>query len=95
MTTITAKTARLEFSDVLAKAAYSKDRFVITRNGKRAAALIPIEEFDLLEQFMEYLEDQKDLADAKTALAEVEAAGGIEACCVPLDDFFAQLEANK
>ena len=95
MTTITAKTARMDFSDVLAKAAYSKDRFVITRNGKRAAAIIPIEEFDLLEQFMEYLEDQMDLRDAREALAEVEAAGGIEACCLPMQEFFEKLEASE
>lgn len=95
MTTITAKTARLDFSEVLAKAAFSKDRFVITRNGKRAAALIPIEEFDLLEQLLDYLEDRIDLKDAKQALAEIEAAGGIEACCLPVEEFFNKLEADE
>ncbi len=95
MTTITAKTARLDFSDVLAKTTYSKDRFVITRNGKRAAALIPIEEFDLLEQFMEYLEDQMDLKDAREVLAQVESAGGIEACCLPMEEFFKKIEASE
>lgn len=93
MPTITAKSARLDFSDMLARAAYSKDRFVITRNGKRAAALIPIEEFDLLLEFVEYLEDQMDTNDAKQVLAEVEAAGGIEACGIPLEEFFNKLEA--
>ena len=87
MTTITAKTARLEFSDVLAKAAYSKGpTSVITRNGKRAAALIPIRGIRFFEQYMEYLEDQRDLSDAKEALAEVEVAGGVEGC-FPLDEF--------
>ena len=44
---------------------------------------------------MGYLEDQMDLRDAREALAEVEAAGGIEACCIPMEEFFEKLEASE
>ena len=44
---------------------------------------------------MEYLEDQMDLRDAREALAEVEASGGIEACCLPMKEFFKKIEASE
>lgn len=95
MTTITAQKARTSFADVLAKTDYAKERFIITKHGRRAAALIPIEEYDLLQQIMERLENRADLAAAKDALAEIEELGGIEACCVAAEDFFDQLERER
>lgn len=95
MTTITAQRARTTFADVLAKTDYAKERFVITKHGRPAAALIPIEEYDLLERVLEKMEYDADVSAAKEALAEIEQLGGIEACCVTAEDLFDQLEKDR
>ncbi len=66
MTTISAVKARAKFSDLVTKAAFEKDRIVLTRNGKELAALVPIEDVLLLEE----LESQADLRAARKALKE-------------------------
>lgn len=95
MTTITAQKARTTFADVLAKTDYAKERFVITRHGRPAAALIPIEEYDLLQRVLEKLEYDADVRTAKDALAEIEELGGVEACCVAAEEFFDQLDKDR
>jgi prevent-host-death family protein len=95
MTTITAQKARTTFADVLAKTDYTKERFVITKHGRPAAALIPIEEYELLQQVLEKLEYDADVRAGKDALAEIKELGGIEACCVAAEEFFAQLEKER
>ena len=77
MNTITAKAARDGFSDLLSKTAFSKERIIVTRNGKQLAALIPMEELNILEQVLNFLEYQHDLTDAQQALKEVETEGTI------------------
>jgi len=44
--------------------AYGKDRVVLERRGKPLAALVPVEDLELLEE----LEDRLDLEAAKKAL---------------------------
>ena len=66
MTTIPAVKARAKFSDLITKAAFEKDRIVLTRNGKELAALVPIEDVLLLEE----LENKADLQAARKALKE-------------------------
>ena len=95
MTTITAQKARTTFADVLAKTDYAKERFVITKHGRPAAALIPIEEYELLQQVLEKVEYNADVKAGKDALAEIERLGGIEACCVAAEEFFDQLEKDR
>jgi prevent-host-death family protein len=72
MTTITAEKARNSFSDLISHTAYSKDRVVVTRNGKRMAAIVSIEDLELLEHLMDRIEDELDLEDIRVALREYE-----------------------
>ena len=65
-TTITTADARKNFADIVNKVAYSKEPIVLTRRGQEIAALISIDELELLQQ----IEDHIDIEDAKKALAE-------------------------
>ena len=64
MSTMTAVKVRDNFSEVVARAAYGKERIYITKNGKNLAVLIPVEDMALLEE----LEDRLDAADADRIL---------------------------
>jgi len=48
MTTMTAKEARRSFADLLARAAYGKERVVVTRNGRPLAVLVSMEDAEIL-----------------------------------------------
>ena len=65
-TTITTAEARKNFADIVNKVAYGKEPIVLTRRGQEVAALISIDELELLQQ----IEDHIDIEDAKKALAE-------------------------
>jgi prevent-host-death family protein len=69
MTEISTAEARDQFSEIVNKAAYGKERMIVTRRGKALAALIPIEDLRILEE----MEDRKDVEDAKRILAEAKA----------------------
>lgn len=56
--------------DVLNRAEYAGERFVIHRRGKDAAAVIPIEDLRLLERLIREEEDRIDVAAAEAALEE-------------------------
>ncbi|MDO8136858.1 MAG: type II toxin-antitoxin system Phd/YefM family antitoxin [Candidatus Brocadiales bacterium] len=73
MTTITAGKAREKFSELVSRVGYAKERVAVTRRGKTIAAIVPIEDMELLEK----LEDRIDLEDARTALAEARKKGTI------------------
>jgi len=60
-----ARQARTKFGDMLNQAAYGKDRIVVTKNGKDVAALVPIEDLEMIEA----LEDRLDVAEARKILA--------------------------
>ena len=65
--------ARDEFSDLVNRAAYGKERVVLTRRGKPLAAVVPLEDVELLER----LEDRIDLDEARAALAEAREDGTV------------------
>ncbi len=69
--------AREEFPDVLNRAAYGKERTIVSRRGKELAAVIPIEDLRLLERLAQEEMDRVDLEDARAALAEAEEKGTI------------------
>ena len=71
MTTISAEKARNSFSELVSHTAYSKDRVVVTRNGKKMVAIISIEDLELLEKIVDRLEDELDAEDIRAALEEV------------------------
>lgn len=63
--------ARAGLSELVNRAAFGKERVVLTRHGKPVGALVPIEDLDLLQ----VLEDRMDLDDARAALAEAGRKG--------------------
>ena len=64
-TTITTADARKNFADIVNRVAYGNEPIVLTRRGQEIAALISMEELELLQQ----IEDHIDIEDAKKALA--------------------------
>ena len=67
--------ARKQFSEILNRAAYAKERVVLTRRGKPLAAVVPIEDIEALEA----MEDRLDIEEADKVLARNEEA-------VPFDE---------
>ena len=68
---ITTVTARQNFSDLINRVAYGKDRIVLTRRNQPLAAVVPIEDMALLEE----IEERHDLKAARAALREVARKG--------------------
>jgi prevent-host-death family protein len=58
--------AREEFSTTVNRVAFGGERVVLTRHGKRVAAVVPIEDLELLES----IEDASDLDDVRAALSD-------------------------
>ena len=54
------------FSTTVNRVAFGGERVVLTRHGRRVAAVVPIADLELLEQ----LEDAADLDDVRAALAD-------------------------
>ena len=70
MTRLNVSKAREEFPEIVNRAAYAKERTIVSRRGKDLAAVIPIEDLRLLERLAEDEMDRIDLEDAHAALAE-------------------------
>jgi prevent-host-death family protein len=58
--------AREDLAEVVNRVAYGHERVRLTRRGKPLAAVVPIEDLELLEQ----LEDQADVEAIRQALAD-------------------------
>ena len=65
-TTIATADARKNFADIVNKVAYGSEPVVLTRRGQEIAAIVSMEELELLRA----IEDRIDIEDAKKALAE-------------------------
>jgi len=72
-TAVTTASARKNFSDLINRVAYGKDRIVLTRRNKPLAAVVPIEDIALIEE----IEDREDLKAARAALREAKRKGTI------------------
>lgn len=66
MSRLSASAARDDFSETLNRVAYKGERILLERRGKDVAALVPMEDLELLEK----LEDRMDLEEARKALRE-------------------------
>jgi prevent-host-death family protein len=66
MTRIAATEARTDFAEIVNKVAFRGERITLHRHGKDVAAIVPIEDLQLLEA----LEDRMDLEAARAALKE-------------------------
>ena len=61
---MTSAEARNHFPDLVSQATYAKTRTIITKRGKKVAAIIPIEDLERLEA----LEDNRDIEKIEHAL---------------------------
>lgn len=62
--------AREELANIVNEVAYGHERVLLTRRGRELAAVVSVDDAQLLER----LEDELDLADARAALANPENA---------------------
>ncbi len=88
--TVPVRELRARLSTLLSDVADRRDHVLVTRNGKPAAALIPIDEYDALEETAEILSDSETLAAIEAGLAEV-SRGEV----VTLADLRAELETRR
>ena len=86
VTEYTTAEARNQFSEVINKAAYGKERVRLSRRGKVIAVVVPVEDIEVLEK----LEDRLDARDVKAAIRQGETAGTIS-----LDAFLDELNLEK
>ncbi len=73
MKQITTAEARKRMSELLNRAAYGKERFVVTRHGKELVAIVPLEDVTLLDRLKTLLERR----DFESAMAEIDEAGTV------------------
>ncbi len=66
MTRLTASQLREDLADTINKVAFGGERIVLQRNKKDVAALVSMDDFNLLRE----LEDKLDLAAMKKAMEE-------------------------
>ena len=73
MKNVTTAEARKNLSELLNRAAYGGERFVVTRHGKELVAIVPLADVTLMDRLRELLEARdfeaalKEMADAGTA----------------------------
>jgi len=65
-TKVTSTQVRQNLSDILNRAAYGRERVVVHRGRKRFVAIMPVEDYDFLEE----LEDRIDIEEARKRLHE-------------------------
>jgi prevent-host-death family protein len=64
------KEARDNFSDLVNRSSYGKERIILTRRGRGVAVLVPMEDLAILEK----IEDHLDYETAAEALEEEDKA---------------------
>lgn len=84
MTDLAVHEARAGFADVVNRAAYRGERTKLMRRGKAVAAVVPVEDLELLER----LEDEADVKEARRRLAAIKR--GTETA-EPLEDVLRRL----
>jgi prevent-host-death family protein len=70
--TVPVRELRSNLSSVLDAISERRDHVLVTRNGAPAAAMIPIDEYEALEETAEVLSDNDALAALEAGLAEIE-----------------------
>src|SRR6266566_435291 len=80
--------ARKDLADILNRAAYGKERVVLTRRGKDVAAIVPMDDLATLEA----IEDHMDLAESEKILERVKR-GSEET--LSLEEVKAKYQAGK
>lgn len=68
--TVPVRELRSNLSKLLSDVADRRDHVVVTRNGRPAAAIVPIDEYEALEETAEILSDPAAVAAIEDGLAE-------------------------
>jgi prevent-host-death family protein len=69
--TVPVRELRANLSQLLSEVADRREHVLVTRNGRPAAALVPIGEYEALEETAEILSDSDTLAAIEGGLAEL------------------------
>jgi prevent-host-death family protein len=75
--TVPVRELRSNLSSLLDDVSDRRDHVLVTRNGAPAAALIPIDEYEALEETAEVLSDPDVIAALEAGLAELERGESI------------------
>jgi prevent-host-death family protein len=75
---------------LLSDVADRRDHVLVTRNGRPAAALVPIDEYEALEETAEVLSDPDALAAIEAGLVEINRGETVE-----LDDLRRELAERR
>ena len=70
--TVPVRELRSNLSSLLDDVSDRRDHILVTRNGAPAAALVPIDEYEALEETAEVLSDPDALSALEAGLAEIE-----------------------
>jgi len=70
--TVPVRELRANLSSLLDHVSNRRDHVVVTRNGAPAAALVPIDEYEALEETAEILSDPHALSALEEGLVEIE-----------------------
>jgi antitoxin YefM len=76
--TIPVRDFRSNLAQVLSDVADRRDHVVVTRNGRPAAALVPIDEYEALEETAEILSDPDMLAALQAGVGELARGETVE-----------------
>lgn len=69
--TIPVREFRSNLAEVLSDVADRRDHVVVTRNGRPAAVLVPIDEYEALEETAEILSDAETMSALEAGLDEL------------------------
>jgi len=69
--TVPVREFRSRLSELLSDVADRRDHVLVTRNGKPVAALVPIDEYEALEETAEILSDSGTLAAIEAGLVDL------------------------
>lgn len=69
--TVPVREFRSNLSQLLSDVADRREHVLVTRNGRPAAALVPVDEYEALEETAEILSDREALAGLEAGLAEL------------------------
>jgi prevent-host-death family protein len=88
--TIPVREFRSNLSEVLSDVADRRDHVVLTRNGRPAAVLVPVDEYQALEETAEILSDASTLNAIQAGLDEIARDETVE-----LEALRTELEAKR
>ena len=88
--TVPVREFRAELAQFLDEVTDLREHIIVTRHGRPAVVLIPVDEYDALEETAEILSDADALAAIEAGLAEIESGE-----TVTLDDLRAELAERR